>query len=271
MDAWQGGGNAQATRGRLTVLDGQTVLVTRTREQYASTARLIRQAGGTPLCFPCLRLMPCEEEIRRGMQCLHQYSDVLFTSVNAVKCVAQTMARMHHDACAYRAFAKHRLVCVGAKTTQAARKVGWRVDLQPPPESASQQGLIALYDRHGWPASLAFFRAAEGGEEILQACATRGIETMLTPAYHMACPTEDASETRNRLRNGDIDIVLLGSSRTARHYAQRIADPVLANRAAIVVISSQVAQAAREVGLSVAAVADVPCFPAMLRAAATLQ
>jgi uroporphyrinogen-III synthase len=114
------------------------------------------------------------------------------------------------------------------------------------------------------PERLVFFRAETGGDAVIRALEGAGASVHLIPAYRAVCPEDDAGPVRAMLARNEVDAVLLGSARAARHYLQRIGDAALAGRPAIAVISDQAARASRELGLGVQVVAKEASFAAML-------
>jgi len=247
-------------------LNSKCVLVTRAAHQYPALAQLIQQQGGTALSLPCLSMEPLPQQINEGLQLCQQVSDVLFTSGNAVTYVEQQLQASGATLAA--TLQGKRIAAVGDTTAQLLHEHGVHVHITPDAQHASQSGLLQHYQQHGLPTSLLFFRACEGNDELQQGLTSTGITVHLVKTYSTVCPAEDdtARMVRQRLQQGRIDAVLLGSSKTAQHYVQRIGDVVLADIPTIVVISPQVAAAAESVGLHVNAIATLPNFPSLLAA-----
>jgi len=241
-------------------LAGRTILVTRAENQSAETGQTIERRGGNPLYLPCLELECLQEDIRASVPMLQESkSTVLFTSVNGVRCVAETFGS------AFALLMKpHRLIAVGEKTAEALSGCG--IDIDTVPEEASQAGVIELLKRTGTPGQLLFFRAEEGSDAVAKWLAVAGSKVKTVHAYRMRCPDADASEIISSMAQGEIDGVLLGSSRTAANYIRRIGNIETANNPAIAVISPQVAAFAEKEGLRVQVVAKRASFDAMLDA-----
>ncbi len=243
-------------------LEGRTILLTRAAEQLPALAEMVRQRGGVPVEFPCLKVQVCAESVRRALQRLDDYGDVAFTSRNGVASVAAIAGDLA------RALAGRRVAAVGEATARALRERG--VQPQVVAEQASQEGLFAAYREFGMPRRLLFFRATEGREFLVQALREAGAEVDMIPVYRTSCPADDASEVIRMLEQNRIDAVLLGSPKVVRHYVQRIGNVLLADRPVVIVISEQVARAAMDAGLSVQAVARRASFDAMLDELAAL-
>jgi len=237
-------------------LDGKRILLTRAEHQLESVSQAVRKQGAIPVYFPCLAVQSQPEAIKQAVSQLDDYSDVVFTSVNGVQSVAATAGNLNT------VLQSKRIAAVGIKTAEALRLAGVEADIVP--EDPSQDGLFQAYLKYGLPRRLMFFRAREGRDALIRALNSRDIGVLLVPAYRTVCPQDDASEIIAALEHADIDAVLLGSSKAARYYVQRIGDIGLAGRPRAVAISEQVARAARDAGLDVQIVAKTASFDAML-------
>jgi uroporphyrinogen-III synthase len=238
-------------------LDGKHILLTRAEHQLDQLSQTVRQSGAIPVRFPCLSVQSQPEEISKAISQLDDYSDVVFTSINGVQSVVATAGNLKT------LLQSKRIAAVGKKTADALRHAG--VEANVLPDIPSQDGLIQAYLRFGLPRRLMFFRAREGRDTLIKAMEGRGIDVLLVPAYQTICPQNDASEIIAALEHADIDAVLLGSSKAARYYVQRIGNIGLASRPKAVAISEQVAEAARNAGLDVQIVAKTASFGAMLK------
>jgi len=242
-------------------LAAKRILITRASGQGETVAKLLVQRGATALHLPCLEVQCLAGRVRKGLKGLPEDAAILLSSVNGVSCTVQAMgadfAPLLH---------RHPVIAVGEHTAAALVKQGIRPAWTA--AETSQEGLIAGFAEHGLPGSVCFLRAEEGRDVLQQALQAQGTPVRLIHAYRTTCPDDDASEIMQALQCDEIDAVLLGSSRTAAHYVQRIGNAQLANRPAVAVISPQVAAAARHAGLSVQAVAKEASFAAMLDALA---
>jgi len=237
-------------------LEHQRILLTRSTQYLAVLADAVCARGAIPIPFPCLQVEILADAI---VQTTDSYSDVLFTSVNGVHAVASQVD--------LRALCRDkRVAVVGEKTAVALQACGVHVDIAP--DLASQDGLIAAYEVAGLPSSLLFFRAEEGRDRLADALRSQNVLVTMVLAYRTVCPPDEASDVIKLLEADEIDVVLLGSAKTACFYLQRIGSVALADRPAIVVISETLAESVRELGLSVQVVAKQASFEAMLDALA---
>jgi len=245
-----------------TGLTDKHIIVTRALEYQPEMCRLLASRGGIAVSLPCLEVEYLSDNIARSMPLVETCSDVLFTSANGVRAVEKTIAANGKNLS--ETLLNKRVAAVGKKTARALSLSGVHINIIP--TTSSQDGLVEAYMTNGLPHSLLFFRAEEGRETLAEAITQQGVEMTTVHAYRTICPTDDASEVITMLRNGCIDAVLLGSTRTASHYLQRVGSADLANRPVIVAISDNMATATRELGLNVQVVAKEASFEAMLDA-----
>jgi len=239
-------------------LTGKRILITRASGQVEDIAKRIRQCGGMPVAFPCLAVRCCPESIRQSVRLLEGDGvHALFTSTNGVHCVARALRDTFVSI-----FESVPVVTIGHHTAKALSDMG--VQAAWIPRKASQKGLMDAYRQRGLPARLVFFRAEQGRDILPEALKTAGVDVRLIPAYRTICPDDDATAVIKALKDGGVDAVLLGSSRTAQHYVRRIGNTRLANRPAIAVISGQVANTVRTMNLDVQVVAKEASFASML-------
>lgn len=239
-------------------LAGKRILLTRAAQQVAETAALIEKKSATAISLPCLEHHILKASIQQGLSDIESYSDIVFTSVNSIQAVFENNSTSTTDF-----FQGKRIAVVGKKTAEALKKHHLHAEIIS--KTASQQGLIAAYQAQGLPQSLLFFRAESGSNILLEYLQDKGVKTQLITAYRSICPKNKANaEVLAMLKENIIDATLLGSSRTAKHYLQRIGDLELANRPILVAISQQVADAADKLGLKVQLIANDANFPSML-------
>jgi len=241
-------------------LAGKQILITRALAQAERTAQDVVRRGGKPVLFPCLEMRCMPDSIKTGLALLKDPdTHVLFTSSNGVRCVSEALGSAFAQT-----FRRCRIAAVGEKTASALRRLDINDLLLP--ETASQEGLLSTYMERPLPRRLVFFRAEEGRSVLPDALQQQGVEVHVIPTYRMFCPQDDATNIRQALQQGRIDAVLLGSTKTVRHYVQRIGDPDLAGSTILAAISPAVAESTSELGLEVQAIAKQASFPSMLDA-----
>ncbi len=144
-------------------LSGKRILITRSEEQAGELASLVRRAGGIPVRFPTIRLVPPDDcgpldtEIAR----LSSFDWVLFTSANAARFFCERSARLGRVSWP----GGVHVASVGPGTTRelASRKVPVRI-------TASRHTAEGLFDEllpAGIPGKRFLLPRAEEGRETL--------------------------------------------------------------------------------------------------------
>ncbi|ATX82866.1 uroporphyrinogen-III synthase/uroporphyrinogen III methyltransferase [Mariprofundus ferrinatatus] len=249
---------------KLSPLTGKRILLTRAEHQLTEVDRMLRDRGAVPIHFPCLALEPLPHEIDQALPLLEKCSDVLFTSSNGVLALQRFCHDRNRDPALL--LAGKRIAAVGDSTAETLRALA--INVQIIPNTASQHGLIEAYAVHGMPERLLFYRAEEGSDVLAANLRKQGVEVDTVKAYRTICPQGSAVEIVSMIAAGEIDAVLLGSAKTARHYLQRIGSGRVANAPVVAVISPAMADEAERSGLHVQVVAKTASFEAMLDALA---
>lgn len=112
-------------------LFGQTILVTRTRQQASDLTNHLTDLGANVLEAPTIEISPPSDSARidAALGSAHRYDWIIFTSQNGVSATRQRLADLHLDA---RAFGAARIAAIGNVTTQTIqRELCLNVDLCP--------------------------------------------------------------------------------------------------------------------------------------------
>lgn len=112
---------------RRAILDGKTIVVTRTTEQAGGLADQLRKLGADVVEFPTIEIVPPAEYEHCGLYELYDW--VVFTSVNGVQ---MFLKRLASEGFGVDALAGVRIAAVGSATEAAAAAAGLRISLVPP-------------------------------------------------------------------------------------------------------------------------------------------
>lgn len=244
----------------MTDLSGRAVLLPRSPARAAGLATLLRDAGARVTVAPVIERAPASDtgalttavaDVAAG-----RYAWVVVTSVNAVDALLT-----HAGADAALTEAPVRWAAVGPATVHALAGAGITTDLVPDGE-ASAEGLVAA------------FAALSGGNargRILLPLGDRAADTLRaglaglgwTPDVVTAYRTV-RSELPRDVVTGRYDVVVVTSGSVAREIADQYG-----TAAPVVAIGRPSAEAARDAGLTVAAVADQPTDAALAAAVLT--
>lgn len=257
-------------------LFGRRIVVTRSRAQASSLVEKIAAAGGEPIEFPVIRIVPPEsyQALDNALRRLGEgsrdrgdgrcqgggYDWVVFTSANGVAAVVERLFALGLDV---RAFAGAKLAAIGDETARALANHGLRVDLVPGEFVA--EGLLEAFGGaaavRGQKILLA--RAAEARAVLPETLRSWGAVVDEVAAYRTAADAGDAAMLCEQLEAGRVDAITFASSLTVRNF-QKALDEVagtgtaarLSQRAAVFCIGPVTADTARELGFGVAGVAN---------------
>jgi len=232
-------------------LFGKRVLITRTRRQASTLARLLADEGAIPVELPSIEIEPIEDRtaVDAAIETLGTggYPWAVFTSANAVELFFEHLAERGLDA---RAFSGAQIAAIGPATAQSLAVRGLRADVVPGEYVAEAvvealRGQIAPGDRVLLP------RAESARAELVRGLEAMGAAVDEIPIYRAAVPSEASPEVLAELRAGRIDVVTFTSSSTVRNLVAMLGDASALERPLIACIGPITAQTARELGLRV--------------------
>lgn len=165
------------------------IVITRPRDQSVEFARCIEQAGGIPVLFPLLDVMPVQDSrtLREQIARLAQFDLAIFISPNAVRygmMAIRTSAPLP---------ASLKIATVGQGSAKALGELGV-TDVIVPTERFDSEGLLALPELQqvsGW--HVLIFRG-DGGRELLgDTLRARGASVEYATCYHRSRSSGDAA------------------------------------------------------------------------------
>jgi uroporphyrinogen-III synthase len=271
------------------------VLITRPADQAGATAELVQQAGGEALVCPCLVLAPPDPSLaaRFAASLLQAQTPgggqpiLAVTSRYAVQALADALASQSPSQTLHQALAGVPLAAVGPRTAQALADHGCAADYVAGglggPEgsdesSAAQLAAELIADHAARPDSarpaVLFLRAAEARPTLPQALRSAGFAVHEVEAYRMQpARPESLSPLRQALAAGRVDLAPFGSPRSVAIALSALGEQAAPLFAATHVgaIGQTTAQALREAGIRVDAVAPQARFSALLSALVALR
>ena len=194
------------------------------------------------------------------------YEWVAFTCANSVRAVREKVEAFGLDA---RAFAGVRVAAVGGMTVAALREWGIRPDLVP----ATEQSVAGLLSE--WPEfddlvdpmrSVLVPRADISTDALLAGLADLGWEPEDVTAFRTVRASPPAASVREAIKSGSFDAVIFTSSSTVRNLVGIAGKPHA--QTVVACIGPQTAATAREHGLRVDVLAEVPSSEALVDALA---
>jgi len=238
-------------------LAGKKVLVTRAREQASELVKRIESIGGEALEFPTIRIEPPEDRTHfdEVLSRPGSYDWLVFTSVNGVRLFFEGMRKRGKD---IRALAGVKICAVGEATRSALEGMGLTVDYMP--ESYTTECLLeGMLKRVEKGQRVLLARADIGNPLLSQGLSDSGAEVEDLVVYRTVPDTRGREGILDMIMSGEIDFITFTSSSTVRNFAAAVGSEYLpgASKCKVVCIGPVTAKTAEELGIRVAAVADV--------------
>lgn len=189
-------------------LSGRGIVITRPREHASELAGLIRAAGGEPILFPTLEILPPEnaESVSAVIARLEEFQLAIFVSPTAA-------LRGHGLVSSSRSWPERLSVAaVGAGTAKVLEERGFRKVISPSGEADSEAlaALPELRDVRG--RSVVIFRGQGGREWLRSELEARGARVEYAECYRRARPDAHASELMARWQAGGVEAASITSS-----------------------------------------------------------
>jgi uroporphyrinogen-III synthase len=192
-------------------LVGRRIVVTRPREQAAALEALIREAGGEPLVFPALEILPPEDASKAAtlMERLEEFDLAIFVSRNAVV-HGLDLARARRAGKPWPP--RLALAAVGAGTRRELESRGFGGVIAPEGE-ADSEALLAMPQFAALRGKAVLIVRGEGGRGFLsEALAARGARVAYAECYRRALPDTDPAPLATALERGAVDAVAVSSA-----------------------------------------------------------
>ncbi len=235
-------------------LFGKRVLITRTRRQASSLARLLAEEGAIAVELPSIEIEPIEdrEAIENAIERLRtgEYAWCGFTSANAVELFFDHLAEHGLDS---RAFVGARLFAIGPATAEALESRSLRPDVVPS-EYVAESVVESLTTEVKRGECVLLPRAESARVELVKGLEDLGATVDEVPTYRAAVPTDISPEVLADLRDGRIDVATFTASSTVRNLVAMLGDARALTgpkRPLIACIGPITSETARELGLTV--------------------
>ncbi len=203
-------------------LFGQTVLVTRTRQQASNLSDQLAQLGANILEAPTIELAPPEDwsAIDHALGTLQTYDWVVFTSANGVRAAWERLRLLSLDA---RAFGGLNVAAIGPTTADALHNIGIMPDLIPEKFvgeelAAALRETLAAGSTHPKPLAgkrFLLLRADIARPVLSQELCEAGGHVDDLPIYRTVRPAALPEEVVAALRAGQIHWITFTSAATA--------------------------------------------------------
>ena len=196
-------------------LSGRGIVITRPREHAPALAERIRAAGGDPVLFPTIEILPPENPRAAAdlIARLDEFQLAIFVSPTAA-------ARGCGMVGVNRAWPLGlRVAAVGAGTAGVLEELGFHAVIAPAGEADSEAlaALPELQDVRGRP--VVIFRGQGGREWLRTRLEARGARVEYAECYRRARPDADASGLLARWQRGGIEAVSITSAEGLANFS----------------------------------------------------
>jgi uroporphyrinogen III methyltransferase / synthase len=207
-------------------LFGQSVVVTRTREQAGELSRRLTDLGAEVLELPTIRIeAPSRrEELVDALLELNSYDWLVFTSANGVSRFFEYFFKRFHD---LRDIGGARIAAVGPSTASKLKELHLQVDLMP--DEAMASGIAEAFAEYQSieNVKICLLRAEVANRELPEALEALGAIVDDIAVYRTVTETEDPTGSAARLLETGADWVLFTSGSTVEYFHQRFDLPAL--------------------------------------------
>ncbi|MDF2441208.1 MAG: uroporphyrinogen methyltransferase / synthase [Abditibacteriota bacterium] len=246
---------------------GQTIIVTRAREQASGLVEGLQQRGAKVLQCPTIRAEALEKftVVDDAIARLNGFDWVVFSSANGV---AHFWNRLQHAGKDARALAQSQIAAIGPATQQALAARGLNADFLPS-VSISETVADELIARGVAGRRILLARAMEGREVLEARLRQAGAEVLLAPCYRTLTDNSNVESARAAIEKGEVDWVTFSSSSTVTNFLDALGRNFIAEHRAcfrVACIGPITAQTAAENGLAPDAVAESAGIEALIAA-----
>jgi uroporphyrinogen III methyltransferase/synthase len=219
-------------------LFGQTVVVTRTRQQASELSERLTELGANVIEAPTIELAPPGDwnPVDDALARIAEYDWVIFTSANGVRYTKRRMIEIDLDA---RAFGKSKIAAIGDATARVvADELCLRVDLCP--DSFVAEALADALAGGGEVRGRRFLLLrADIARRVLRERLRQGGAATVddVPVYETRPASALPQHLLDALGAGDVNWVTFTSSSTARNFVALLGDDYAAKLAGVKVAS----------------------------------
>ena len=238
-------------------LFGRRVLVTRARDQAAELVDRLTALGAEPIEAPMIRIDPPDDPapLQRAAGNPADFDWIVFTSANAVEALMDAILEGHRDV---RALQGPKLCTVGTGTADRLARYGIKVDVIPAEFRA--EAVVAALAEYGplEQARVLLPRSDIGREVVAEQLRDAGALVTDVVAYRTVLEEvqrEDEPDIYGMLLEGRIDVVTFTSASAVRNFVRIYGSDQavdLLNRTTVAAIGPVTAEAARQLGITVA-------------------
>ena len=190
-------------------LQGQTIVVTRMRDQADGLCRFLRSAGAEVIEAPTIEVGPIEDygEVDDALRHLDRYQWLVLTSANGVDAMFARIKAVGLDA---RCLAQVKIAAIGSATARRLIEQGIQPDLVPP-EAVGESMAQALIEQGVKDKRILLLVADIARTQLAEALQAAGAQCDNLTIYRTKCPAGLPADFIEGLDRGQIDWITLTS------------------------------------------------------------
>jgi uroporphyrinogen-III synthase len=251
-------------------LAGRRIVVTRAQRQSGGLRERLEQQGAAVLLLPTIEIVPPDsyEPLDGALRLPEQFHWLVVTSANAVRVIGERLAAVGLLA---KSLAQLRCAAVGPSTAEAVRSMGLAVEVIPE-RYVGEALAAALADRVRGQRVL-LVRAAVARDLVPEALKAAGAVVTVVDAYRTIVPADAVERTRVVFGDEPLpDAVVFTSGSTVTHLLDVLRETgrTFQPRVACISIGPVTSAALRDVGLAVAAEAEMASLDGLVDACVRL-
>jgi uroporphyrinogen-III synthase len=190
------------------------IAITRPVAQAQKLSALISDAGGKPISFPLIDIVPLEDYsgFDAAIQDIADVDWAIFISSNAVQNGLGRLLQMHAQLPSTLRFA-----AIGPVTAQEIRQFGI-ADVLTPDSRFDSEALLALPEMQAVKGQrILIFRGVGGREVLAETLKSRGAHVMFAECYRRINPQTDCALLQSLWQNKHCHAIVVTSSEAMRH------------------------------------------------------
>ena len=213
-------------------LSGQSIVVTRSREQASILSSGLSTLGAQVVEFPTIAIKPrsIDAHIRSALMRLasdaahvrESYDWVVFTSANGVQCFFAALNELHLDA---RSLGGVKVAAIGPATAADLHNQGISPDVVPEKFIAESVAQALVESGVGRGTRVLLPRAAVARDALPNRLTQAGAQVEVLPLYDTVIPHAEvaAQDLATSLRAGEVSAITFTSSSTVRNFKEMLA------------------------------------------------
>lgn len=227
-------------------LFGQTVLVTRTKEQAGKLSERLRELGSNVIEIPTIEVVPPEsfDPLDKALENIDSYNCLILTSVNGVKYFFERLKALRKDV---RILHGLKICAIGPATGKAIEEKGLFVDIMP--EKYVAESVLEKLKEFGISNKKFLLARAKVARDVIpDEIKKAGGQIDVVTVYETVIPSQNKEKLKKILSEKDINFVTFTSSSTVKNFFQLLGEMKVKENIAFASIGPVTSQTLREKG-----------------------